>query len=119
MINFFKAGGFPMWWILAFGLLNLVYAGAFAFRPERRMLGPIVALGLSVMFSMFAGIATDFAAVGMKVPNHPEWANSAKVHLIVLEGFGESMSPAILGFTVLSLVALECFVGLRKLSNIR
>ncbi len=47
-------------------------------------------------------------------PSRPEWANSPKVHLIILEGFGESMSPGILGFSLLALVALECAVGMRR-----
>jgi hypothetical protein len=115
MIQFFQAGGFVMWWILAFGLFDLVLGALFAFRPDRRKLPAIVAMGGAVLFSVFAGTLADFAAVGMTVPNHPEWSVSPKVHLIILEGFAESMSPGILGFSFLSLVCLECAVGLRKL----
>jgi len=116
MLDLFRAGGFPMWAILAFGLFDLALGARFAFRPERRLLPVIVALGFAVLFSVFAGTAADFATVAIQVPHRPEWAESPKVHLIILEGFGESMSPSILGFSLLSLVSLECAVGLRKLT---
>lgn len=115
MLEMFRAGGFPMWAILAFGLFDLGLGARFAFRPERGHLPVIVALGFAVLFSVLAGTAADFAAVGTQVPRRLEWAQSPQVHLIVLQGFGESMSPGILGFSLLSLVALECAVGLRKL----
>jgi hypothetical protein len=115
MLDFFRAGGFPMWWILAFGLLDLVLAALFAFRPERRRLPVIMSLSGAVLFSVFAGTAADFAAVAIKVPERLEWANNPKVHLIILTGFGESMSPGILGFSLLSIVCVLCAVGLRKL----
>jgi hypothetical protein len=115
MLEFFKMGGFPMWWILAFGLLDLALGALFAFRPARRMLPVIVSVSGAVLFSVFAGVAADFAAVGLKVPQRLEWADSPKIHLIILQGFGESMSPAILGFSFLSLVCMLCAVGLRKL----
>src|SRR5262245_13178706 len=108
MLEMFRAGGFPMWAILAFGLFDLSLGARFAFRPERRLLPVIVALGCAVLFSVFAGTAKDFATVGMQVPHRPELANSPQIHLIILEGFAESMSPSILGFSLLSLVALEC-----------
>jgi hypothetical protein len=117
MLEMFRAGGFPMWAILAFGLFDLGLGARFAFRPERRLLPVIAALGAAVLFSIFAGTAKDLATVGMTVPQHPEWANSPKVHLIVLQGFAESMSPSILGFSLLALVSLECAVGLRKLGS--
>ena len=117
MLEMFQAGGFPMWAILAFGLFDLVLGARFAFRPERRLLPVIVALGIAVLFSVFAGTASDFAAVAMTVPHREEWASSPRVHLIILEGFGESMSPSILGFSLLSLVSLECAVGLRRLGT--
>jgi hypothetical protein len=115
MVQFFQAGGFAMWWVLAFGAFDLVLGALFAFRPDRRKLPAIVAMGAAVLFSVLAGTAADLAAVGMTIPNRPEWADSPKVGLIILEGFGESMAPGILGFSLLSLVCLECAVGLRKL----
>jgi hypothetical protein len=116
MIDLFRAGGFMMWAILLLGLAALAFGAVFAFRPDRRLLPSIGLLSASLLCSIFAGICADFAAVGSQIPSRPEWANSPKVHLIILEGFGESMSPGILGFSLLALVALECAVGVRKLA---
>lgn len=114
-MDLFRAGGFPMWFILAFGLIALAVGARFAFRPERWLLPVLAALGAAVLFSVFAGTLADFATVAYAVPSRPELANSPRVHLIILQGFGESMSPGILGFSFLSLLALECAVGLRRL----
>jgi len=65
------------------------------------------------------GVATDLATVGHQVPDylrrHPE-ENLAQV---LLQAFAESMAPAILGFTLLSLslVALLVPVGFYRESH--
>jgi hypothetical protein len=115
MLDLIRDGGAPMWAIIFFGILDLVAALRFARRPARGDLAPIGALGLAVLFSIACGVMADIAAVGTKVPARPEWANDPKIHLILLRGLAESMSPGILGFSTLSVVALLCAVGLRRL----
>jgi uncharacterized membrane protein len=39
MMTLFREGGFPMWFLLAFGLLLLVSGARFAMRPDRARLG--------------------------------------------------------------------------------
>ncbi len=117
MTDLIRDGGAPMWAILFFGLVNLGAALRFAYRPARARLPPIVALSLAVLFSIACGVMADIAAVGSKVPARPEWANSPKIHLVLLRGLAESMAPGILGFSALSLVALLCAVGLRRLAS--
>jgi hypothetical protein len=117
MQDFMAAGGAPMWAILVFGAMDLVLAILFAWRPERSRVPAIGALSLAVLFSVGSGVMADLAAVGTKVPNRPEWANSPKVHLIILQGFAESMAPGVLGFSLLSLVAFVCAVGLRRMAR--
>ena len=114
MLNLIRDGGAPMWAILFFGALDLLAALRFAHRPARAHLPVIGALALAVLFSIPCGVMADIAAVGSKVPARPEWADSPKIHLILLQGLAESMAPGILGFSVLSLVALLCAVGLRR-----
>jgi hypothetical protein len=65
-----------------------------------------------VLFSIGAGTMADLAAVGTKIPAHPEWLQSTELPLLVLQGIAESMAPGILGFSLLSLTALECAIGL-------
>ncbi len=117
MVNLIRDGGAPMWAILFFGLINLGAALRFAYRPARAQLPPIAALALAVLFSIACGVMADIAAVGSKVPARPEWANNPRIHLILLQGLAESMAPGILGFSALSLVALLCAVGLRRLDQ--
>ena len=112
-MDFFRAGGAPMWAILVFGLLDLWTALAFARRSQRQLLPVIGALSTTVLFSIGAGTLADFAAVGYHINDKPEWAKSPNVPLLVLQGIAESMSPGILGFSILSLVALACAYGFR------
>jgi hypothetical protein len=117
MTSLIRDGGAPMWAILFFGLINLGAAVRFAYLPARARLPPIVALSLAVLFSIACGVMADIAAVGTNVSTRPEWANDPKIHLILLKGLAESMAPGILGFSALSLVALLCAVGLRRLGR--
>jgi len=117
MLNLIRDGGAPMWAILIFGALDLLAGLRFAFRPARARLPAVAALGLAVLFSIASGVMADIAAVGSKVPRDPGWAQSPQIHLILLQGLAESMAPGIVGFSALSIVALLCAVGLRRLSD--
>jgi hypothetical protein len=104
-----------MWAILVLGLLDIALAASFARGAQRQLLPVIAALGCAVLFSVAAGTFADLAAVGTKIPNTPQWATSPQIHLLILEGVAESMAPGILGFSMLSVVSLECAVGLRRM----
>jgi hypothetical protein len=116
MMNLIRDGGAPMWAIVVFGLLDLLAALRFAYRPVRAQLPIVAALGLAVLFSIACGVMADIAAVGSHAFSRPELANDPKIYLSLLQGLAESMAPGILGFSTLSLVALLCAVGLRRLS---
>jgi hypothetical protein len=117
MLEFFREGGWAMFFVLAFGSLAFVAAVIFAVRPDPRRVDVVRDLTRATVFSIAAGMVADLARVGHKVPNVPEWANSPKIHLILLQGFAESMAPGVLGFTLLSLVWLVMAVGHRRLGR--
>jgi hypothetical protein len=117
MVEFFKEGGWAMFFVAAFGVLSFVAAVLFAFRPDPRRVEVVRSLSRATLFSVLAGIVADIAAVGHHVPRHPEWANSPKIHLILLQGLAESMAPGVLGFMLLSLVWLVMAVGHRRLGR--
>ncbi len=117
MIEFFKAGGLPMWFILLFGLLSLLAAGAFAVRPDPRRVETVRSLSYATVFSIAAGIVADLATVGSKVPAHLEWSVSPKIHLIVMQGIAESLTPGVLGFSLLSLTWMLMAIGHRRLAR--
>lgn len=114
-MEFLQAGGAPVWAILVFGSANLIASAVFSYRPSRRLLGVIIALACSVLFSVAAGTLADLAAVGMHIAERSDWQLSTRLPVLVLQGVAESMVPGILGFTFLSLVALACAVGLRRM----
>ena len=117
MIEFFQAGGFPMWIILLLGLGALVSAGTFAFKPDERKVGFIRGLSTAMVFSVLSGVASDLATVCHAVATKPELSKSGELHLIVMMGIAESLTPAIMGFTMLSLVWMLVGIGHRRLGT--
>jgi hypothetical protein len=110
MLTLFREGGFPMWFLLVFGGLLLVAGARFAMRPDSARLRLALALGAATSFTMVTAICADLATVGHQAPGylarHPEMTLAS----VLLQGMAESLSPAILGCTVLTLAAL--FIGL-------
>ncbi len=113
MMTLFRNGGFPMYFILVFGLVMLVTALAYAVRPAKEREGFVKWMCVATIASVVSGTAGDFAAVAHYVETHP--MGGAELGRIVVVGFGESMSPAIFGGSLLSLTALAMAVGRRRL----
>jgi hypothetical protein len=110
MMTLIRNGGFPMFFIMAFGLIALSAAGWYAVRPNARSLGVIVWMGAATLFASLMGTVADLGAVAFAVSAMIEKGNKDWV-AIVFEGFAESMSPPIMGFALLSMVALVTAVG--------
>ena len=51
------------------------------------------------------------------MPNNDEWAHSPDMPLIVMYGLGEAVTPAVLGFTALSLAWMFVAVGMRRIQE--
>jgi hypothetical protein len=117
MLNFLREGGAPMLLIVVFGILGIMAGGAFAYRPDPRKVEAVRSLNMALLFFTLAGVASDLAAVMHHVPARPEWAHSPDLHLIVMTGLGESMAPAILGFSVLAVIWLLMTLGFRRLAR--
>jgi hypothetical protein len=111
MLTLFREGGFPMWFLLAFGGLLLISGARFAVRPDSARLRLALALGAATLFTTLTAICADLATVGHQAPDylkrHPEQPLSS----VLLQGVAESLSPAILGCTVLTLAALFIALG--------
>ena len=114
MLDFMRAGGYSMWFILAIGLVVLGVAGSLVWRPGERKLGILRPLSLAMVFATLSGIFSGIGATMKHVTTIEEWAQSPDLHLIVMTGLGESMAPAILGFSILSVAWLLAAVGLRR-----
>lgn len=114
MITLFIEGGVPMWFLLIFGLATMIFSARFAYAPVRRTLRTTFALGGATLLTIFTGICTDLATVGHQVPAylkaHPEMPLSD----IILQGIAESLSPGVMGFSMLSLSALIVALGFHR-----
>jgi Na+/H+ antiporter NhaC len=113
MATLIREGGWPIWFTLLFGVITLVGAARFAVTARRKHLGFVIGMAFATLFSVLNGVAADLAAVGHSTNrNWDEW--SPQITRILAQGFAESMSPAILGFTILSLGGLITAVGLAR-----
>ena len=113
MIELFKEGGFPMWFILALGFTALATAFWYAMRPDDKHLGFLEWISRAILWTSVGGVLIDFSTVAhavsaMEIGAEQRWR-------IVLDGFGESMAPGIMGFAFLAIVAVLTAVGKRKL----
>jgi hypothetical protein len=115
MMDFLRAGGIGTWVVLLFGLITLVSAAIYAFRPTERRAGFLRGMSQATLFATLAGTTTGFAAVMSKVPSRPQWAHSPDMPLIVMTGLGEALTCAIIGFVMLALCWLMGAVGNRRL----
>jgi len=114
MWTLFKEGGFAMFIVLAFGGVALCAAFWFALRPSERHVGFLKWMSKAILYSSIGGILVDFSTVTHYVAGAEDIASDMRTR-IVLEGFGESMAPGIMGFTFLALVAMLAAVGQRRL----
>ena len=114
VIEFFRAGGWPMLVILALGLLTLAAAVQLWWRPFARHEAALRALSWATIFSVLSGVASDLATVFHHVSTRDEWAHSPDLHLLVMTGLAESLMPAVLGFSLLSVAWLVAAAGLRR-----
>ena len=113
MWTLFRLGGWPMFFVVAFGVTALLTSFIYAIVPNERNEGFIKWMSRATLFSILTGTCADFAAVGNAVANG-KFAPSDRL-LIICEGFAESMSPGIMGFSFLALIALMSAVGKRRL----
>ncbi len=116
MLQFFIDGGLPMVFVLVLGLVGLASAVRFMRSPDRRRVATVVALSVATLFATLTGVASDLAVFTHAVAQHEELLREAPA--VVLQGISESMSPAILGGTLLCLTWMIMAVGFRRLSTI-
>ncbi len=110
MMQLFLEGGFPMWFLLLFGAGALVSAGMFARRPERERLPLLFSLVATLVFVAIMGVFTNLASAGHHIADHFEDCK-ADLTRILLQTFAEAIAPGVLGFGLVSLVAMITVVG--------
>lgn len=114
MMEFLRAGGFAIWYVLALSLPLLALGAGFAYRPSPKRLACVRGLTWALVFGILSAVSTNLMAVFSKVSHRQEWAHSPDMPLIVMSGLSESITPAVLGFTFLSLSWLFVAFGMRR-----
>jgi len=110
MLTLIREGGFPMFVILALGLGALGAALRSVTSPSEGRLRLARQLARATLYSTLVGLAAALGAVFHQAPDYAQ-RNHLDLYQTVLMGLGESMSPAIMGFAILALVALFTAVG--------
>lgn len=117
MMTLMRAGGYSMWIILLFGGITMVAATIFAVRPEEGRLGFVRGMTWATVFAVLSGVAAALAATFHHVVSNPEWQEGMNIVLYPMAGFSESMSPMILGFSMLGVAWLITAIGIRRLAT--
>jgi hypothetical protein len=118
MLTLIRDGGWSMFVILAFGLAALLTAASYAIRPDPAREGFLQWMSRAVLWAVLCGLASNFATV-CAVLAHDETLSTEMQRRILFEGSAESLSPAIMGFALLALVALLTAVGRRRIDASR
>jgi hypothetical protein len=111
MFELMVNGGPIMWPILILGGVGLGTAAWFAVRAEGRVRGFLDSMSRSVVCVTLVSLALDLMATCFAVKEVPPEQKGP----ILVQGFGESMSPLVLGFALLALMHLLTAVGQRRL----
>jgi len=112
---FMRAGGYSMWVVLFVTIAALVAAIAFVARADLRKLALVRALTSAGVFAIVGGLSSNLAAVFYFAAHMDREGGPAD--RVVLQGLGESMGPAILGFTILALSWILVAVGTRRVQD--
>lgn len=113
MIEIFRDGGWGMWAILFVGVLLIVDAARFAYKPDPKRLG---FLGMLALSTVSASICTTLMDVGkvFSVLAREEKIEDHQLVRILLEGLKECMSPGMFGAVILTITALLVAVGMLR-----
>jgi hypothetical protein len=116
-IDFIRAGGMGMWVVLGLGAATLAVSVLFARKPDERRMALVRGLTTASVFSIATAVTSNLVTVGFQVPSHAEWSKSPDLHLIVMTGIAESLTPAVLGGAFLTLTWIVTAVGMRRLAE--
>ena len=108
MIDFFRAGGFSMWIVLAFGAAALIASFGLLRDPDARRLAVVRAITWAEVFAIASGVLSNLIAVFSHVAKHDD------APLALYQGLAEALTPGVLGATLLSVAWLIVAVAVRR-----
>jgi hypothetical protein len=118
MLTLLREGGTPVWFTILFGAISLGVSVRYLQKMTRAQLALLVGMSLATLFSILCGVAANLSAVGHHAPEYLEGHPDVPVWAVLSLGVAEALSPAILGFTLLSLSWLIGAVGLHRAARL-
>lgn len=115
MLTFFISGGWMMFVVVATAIPMLVTAVKFARNATPHGLSLVRALTMATVFASVAGVVANLATVGRAVASNPELMKEALANL--LWGINEALSPAILGFGLVTITWILVAFGVRRMPH--
>lgn len=115
MWTLIRNGGAPMLFLLLTGLVGLAAAFHFALKARAETLGFVKGMAMATLFGTLAATCADVGATLYAAEKAFDATDAVgkPLHMIV-EGFAESTSPGILGFSFLALTWMLLAVGRRQ-----
>jgi hypothetical protein len=113
MVDFFRAGGWMMFVVLATALPLLVTAAKFARNASPHRLSLIRALTMATVFASIGGTVTNLSSVFRHVVEIPELHKELVDNM--LWGFYEALGPVILGFPLAAMAWILVAFGVRRM----
>jgi hypothetical protein len=112
MAHFIRAGGYPIWIVIALSIPTLYLAVRFALSIDARRLAMLRALSWAQVFAVTSGVAANVLAVMWGVGRNEELLKEPLQPILI--GLGESLTPAVLGLSVLTVTWILITFGLRR-----
>jgi magnesium-transporting ATPase (P-type) len=112
---FWRAGGFGMYQVALFGLIVLATAVWFAIKRDERQLPFLRTMTFATVLSITFAVVSDIATVCYSVPRY--FTNKEQWSAGLLIGLFESLTPAALGFGLLSAAWFITALGVRRLGG--
>jgi hypothetical protein len=114
MVQFIRAGGYPIWIVIALSLPMLYLAVRFAISVDARRLAMLRALTWAQIFAVTSGVTSNILAVMWGIGRDEDNLKEPLPPLFV--GLGEALTPAVLGLSMLTVVWILIAFGLRRTS---
>ena len=112
-MEFLRAGGLAIWFVILFGGITLVAAVRFASRADLRKLAFIRGMTWATVFSIVSGVLANFLGL-MRFVASRQGSTNPDPSVILLEGLGEIVTPGVLGFAMLAIAWFIVAVGTRR-----
>jgi hypothetical protein len=113
MQHYMRAGGYVMWILAALAIAMIVIAIRFLLKPGPERLAVLRSLSWAQVFVILGGVATNLTTTCKSVVREFEESGAVKPEILI-QGIGESLVPAGMGFTLLAFVWLIIALAVRK-----